>query len=217
MRIRVKICGVSSAEGIAAAIRYGADAIGFVFAESPRRVTPQDALHLSADMPPFVARVAVFRHPSQEDVQTVLEEFGPDVVQSEPDPSVLAVVPQDVSWLPVLHDRASLVADALAYVRRSEHRARAVLLEAPGRGGRGVAADWPRAAELATRIPIVLAGGLTADNVADAIRLVRPYAVDVSSGVESSLGRKDPGRIAAFLRAVRHAEEEIGSTSEIMS
>jgi phosphoribosylanthranilate isomerase len=159
--------------------------------------------------------VAVFRHPSPKDVESVLGRVRPDVVQTEPDPAVLAVVPPGISWLPVFHDRGSLVSDALDYVGQPHNRAGAVLLEAPGRGGRGIAPDWSRAKELAANIPVILAGGLTPENVGDAIRLVRPYAVDVSSGVESSPGHKDPGRIRAFLRAVRQAEEEVRSTSEV--
>lgn len=215
MRMRVKICGVTSREAIAAAVHHGADAVGFVFAESPRRVTVETASVLARHLPPFVARVAVFRHPRPDEVERVVNRLRPHVVQAEGDAAVEAVVPDGTAWLPVLHDHQALVTEAVEYLERSHTHARAVLLEAAGRGGRGIAPSWDRAADLARRIPLVLAGGLTPENVGDAIRLIRPFAVDVSSGVESSPGRKDPERIAAFLSAVRRAERETWPVSEV--
>jgi phosphoribosylanthranilate isomerase len=107
--------------------------------------------------------------------------------------------------LPVFHDGPD-VESQVDFFLQSIGRRSAVLLEASGRGGRGVAPDWNRAAIMANRLRLVLAGGLTTDNVGDAIQQVQPYAVDVSSGVESSTGIKDSARIAEFVRSVREAE-----------
>lgn len=199
MRVRVKICGVTTAAGAIAAARAGADAVGFVFADSPRRIEAGRAAELSRDLPPFVARVAVFRYPDARDVKDVVRRLRPTVVQSEPVDGLEEAIGDGVFWLPVLHDSPDVVA------RASAEKWTALLLEAGGRGGRGIAPDWERAADLASRVHLVLAGGLTAENVGAAIRRVRPFAVDVSSSVESEPGIKDPERIHRFVDAVRGA------------
>jgi phosphoribosylanthranilate isomerase len=251
MRVRVKICGVTTPEGVAAAAGAGADAIGFVLAESSRRVGIDRAADLARDVPPFVARVAVFRHPALDEVEAVLDAFAPDWIQSEPVPGLADRVAGRAHLLTVLHDAPDLAdrierdgTDALDPARAdSSSRAVAnhpvppflspnrgfgdvsrtprlgtpnsvrelfvrppVLLEGPGRGGRGERPDWDRAARIARCTTLVLAGGLTADNVGDAIRRVRPYAVDVSSGVESAPGVKSVLEIERFIAAVRAAE-----------
>jgi len=198
VRVRVKICGVTSRESVRAAVDAGADAVGFVFAESPRRIDVERALELSREIPPFVARVAVFRHPDPETVAEIVQRLCPDAVQSEPVDGLVRA-----KLLPVFHDDSDLV------TRVESFGPSALLLEAAGRGGRGFAPNWERAATLAARYPLVLAGGLCAENVADAIRRVRPFAVDVSSGVESAPGIKDPYRIRSFVDAVRHASRRL--------
>ncbi len=208
MRTRIKICGLRTPEAVQAAVDAGADAVGFVFAESPRRVSPREATRLAALLPPFVARVAVFRYPEATGLADALGRFPADVVQAEPGPALAAADLGGRRWLPVLHDGPGLLAG-----RAPEEDPAAVaedaglaLLEADGRGGRGVRPDWDRAAALARRLRLVLAGGLTPENVEEAIRRVRPWAVDVSSGVESEPGVKDPARIEAFAAAVRRAD-----------
>jgi phosphoribosylanthranilate isomerase len=203
MRLSVKICGVTRREDIEAAVRAGADALGFVFAESPRRIDVERARSLAADLPLSVSRVAVFRHPRPEEVALVLERFAPDVVQSEPDDALNGLLSRGVTWLQVLHGDDPLPE------RSGRETPTSVLLEAPGRGGRGIRADWDRAAELAREVPLILAGGLSPDNVAQAIRRVRPRGVDVSSGVERAPGVKDPARIERFLEEVRRVEREL--------
>lgn len=200
MRVRVKICGLRTPEAVAAAVRSGADALGFVFSASPRRIAVPDARALAAEIPPFVARVAVLWNPDAEEVSRVCDTFLPDVVQCEPGDYGAAPHAGGAAFLAVLHDGPDVAARARALPAGA-----AVLLEAAGRGGRGVAPDWSRAAAIARTRPLVLAGGLTPANVGDAIRTVRPYAVDVSSGVESSPGVKDPGLIERFIEAVSRA------------
>lgn len=201
--VTIKICGVRDAAAARAAAEAGVDALGFVFADSARRVTPDEARRIAADLPPEIERVAVLRRADADDVRRVLDVFPADRVQTEPTPALLAGPFAD-RLLPVLHDDGTLADQAAALSTD-----RPVLLEAAGRGGRGIRPDWSQAAELAARRPLVLAGGLDAGNVQAALRRVRPVGVDVSSGVEHSPGRKSAARIAAFVAAVRnHALEE---------
>ncbi|MFS8525320.1 MAG: phosphoribosylanthranilate isomerase, partial [Limnochordales bacterium] len=211
MTTRVKICGLTSPADVEAAVRAGADAVGFVFAESPRRVSPQKARELARAVPPFVVRVGVFVDETYDAAARIAEDAGLHVIQ--------------------LHGRADeaviLRLQRLGYqvaqaVRMRDERdvnavagtaADAVLLDtfSPGRaGGTGRTFDWrlARAAMAALdargkRLPVVLAGGLTPENVADAVRTVRPFAVDVSSGVETAPGRKCPEKMQRFVRKVR--------------
>lgn len=204
MRVRVKVCGITTAEAVGAAIDAGADAVGFVFAPSPRRLDPRRAADLAALVPPPVARVGVFRHPSPEDA-AIARLVPLDVIQSDwPDLPVLRDAAPATSFVPVFRDSAS-IADEVAAFLVAHPGTRCILAEGP-RSGVGIAPDWSRLAPIARRIRLILAGGLTPENVADAIRTVRPYAVDVSSGVESGRGVKDPVKIRAFLSAVRDAE-----------
>jgi phosphoribosylanthranilate isomerase len=201
--VTIKICGVRDAAAARAAAEAGVDALGFVFADSPRRVTPDEARRIAADLPPEIERVAVFRSADADEVRRVLDLFPADRVQTEPTRALLAGPIAD-RLLPVLHDDGTLAEQTAAL-----SPGRRVLLEAAGRGGRGTRPDWSRAAELAARRPLILAGGLDAGNVQAALRRVRPVGVDVSSGVEDSPGRKSAARIAAFVAAVRyHSLEE---------
>jgi phosphoribosylanthranilate isomerase len=205
--MQVKICGVTTPEAARAAAAGGASAVGFVFAASPRRVTPEQATRLAAGLPPGIATVAVFRHPTRQELDEVLGRFPADMIQVEPGPVVQSALSAGVQLLPVLHDGRELL-ERLASLSR-EHPS-GVLLEAAGRGGRGIRPDWTRAARLARSVPLVLAGGLTPENVTRAIRQVRPAAVDVSSGVESRPGQKDPGLIREFIRRATAADSQIG-------
>ncbi len=206
MRIRVKICGITTANTAAIAAREGVDAVGFVFAKSPRQVSVEQAIKVARCLPSFVSRVAVMRHPTDTQLKHVLARFCPDVLQAEPSEAVLRAVEEtNTRLLPVLHDDDTLD-EQLAKIDTGQVPHRAVILEGPGRGGRGISPNWPRAAALAARLFLVLAGGLRPENVMSAIRRVRPFAVDVSSGVEDLVGVKSPRLIAAFCAAVRHAE-----------
>lgn len=195
MSVFVKICGLTSPEGVAAAVEAGADAVGFVFSPSPRQVTPAAARQLAAALPRGVKRVAVFRHPPPGGIARVLEEFAADWVQSDAvDLSGTDLGGADA--LPVFRSGAPLpplLPELMLYEGADS--------------GTGRVADWDEAAELAPRTRIVLAGGLGPENVGEALARVGPWGVDVSSGVESAPGVKDPARIAAFVAAVRAAEQ----------
>lgn len=194
----VKICGVRSAGIAGAAVEAGADAIGFVFADSPRRVSVAQARRIARGLPSGVVRVAVMRHPTQAEWDEVIEGFRPDWLQTEAADFLRLGACPDVVPLPVFHDDPVLDRRAVASTPQA-------LFEAP-RSGAGQVADWRRAAELARTTRLMLAGGLVADNVAAAIRQVSPWGVDVSSGVESRRGRKDTAKIAAFIEAARSLE-----------
>ncbi len=200
MRVRIKICGVTSPEDARLAAALGADAIGVVLADSPRRVTTAEARAIFAALPPFVHGVAVLRQASLEELIEIAETLRPELLQCEPVDDVERFIGGKTRFLPVLHDEPELLEGARPF------RDRTVLLEGAGRGGRGVAADWGRAAQLSRITRLVLAGGLTAENVGEALDRVAPHAVDVSSGVESAPGIKDPERIEAFIAAVRAGE-----------
>lgn len=196
MRVFIKICGLRTAKALEAAVAAGVDAVGFVFAESPRRVTPRQASQLCAGLSPVVVRVAVMRQPDPAEWQAVADGFAPDWLQAEAADFARLAVDERFGRLPVYRDDA-VPAGALPEGP--------VLFESAV-SGQGQRADWARAAELAGRCQLVLAGGLTPDNVGEAIAAVRPWGVDVSSGVESRRGVKDAGRIEAFVQAVREAE-----------
>jgi phosphoribosylanthranilate isomerase len=199
--VRIKICGVTNGRSAAAAAAAGVDAVGFVFADSPRRLNPAEASRIAADLPPDIERVAVFRLASLDDVRRVLDEFAGAMVQTEPQADLVAALGSRL--LPVLHDGDTLERDSAAVPLGLP-----VLLEAAGHGGRGIRPDWSRACRLARQRRTILAGGLHADNVLDAIRAVRPWGVDVSSGVETSPGVKSPDLIARFVRAVHSGKVE---------
>lgn len=199
MSLWVKICGLTSREGIEAAIEAGADAIGFVFAPSKRRVNAQQATELTRSVPDRITRVAVMQHPAQALVDEVWSIFRPDVLQTDAEDLDALVIPAGLAVLPVF--RGGKEPACLLPAR--------LLFEGPV-SGTGVTADWKTAAALAVRTQLVLAGGLNAANVAEAVRGVRPFGVDVSSGVEREPGVKDPAKIIEFVRAARAAHNGAG-------
>ena len=190
----LKICGMTSPEAVSAALDAQVDAIGFVFAPSPRELQPQHAAQLAAPARGRALCIAVTQHPSQALVEQILSEFAPDVLQTDLDDLAGLRLPANLTVLPV-------VRGALAKVRAVPER----LLFEGARSGSGGPADWRQAMLLAHATQLILAGGLTAANVAAAIQTVRPFGVDVSSGVESSPGRKSPQRIVEFVQAARAA------------
>jgi phosphoribosylanthranilate isomerase len=189
----VKICGLTTPEAVEAAVAAGADALGFVFAESPRQVTPEQAKALCAAVPAHVVRVAVMRHPHKEHWERVLEVFEPNWLQSDAEDFRWIKLPAGSTALPVYRD-SNAPADSDLPDR---------LLFEGTHSGSGRVADWDEARGLAHVAEVILAGGLTADNVADAVRFVRPWGVDVSSGVERARGEKDPDKIREFVARVR--------------
>ena len=186
----IKICGLTTREAVDAAIAAGVDAIGFVFAASKRQVDVLKAVDLARGIPADVLRVAVMQHPAQILVDEVCAIFKPDFVQTDYQDGATVRIP--VPLLPVMRAGRTLPTPLPDRV----------LFEGPV-SGTGSTSDWQRAAELARQTQLILAGGLNASNVADAIKLVRPFGVDVSSGVESEPGIKDTGKIAEFVEIVR--------------
>jgi phosphoribosylanthranilate isomerase len=194
VKLWIKICGLTTEPGVAAAVESGVDAVGFVFAPSSRRVTAERAQALAAAVPASIARVAVMLHPMQQAVDEMLRAFRPDVLQTDASDFDALVLPASLGRLPVLRPQT----------RDPDPLPARVLMEG-ARSGTGEIADWTRARALARRTELVLAGGLDAANVATAIAAVRPFGVDVSSGVEDAPGRKSPQRIVDFVAAARQA------------
>jgi len=193
----IKICGMTTPEAIDAACLAGADAVGFVFAPSPRRVTPADAARLAAHVHSGVLKIAVTQHPEQSLVDAIISSVAPDFLQSDIEDFAGLRLPASTRPLPVL--RASRKPPAGLPPR--------ILFEGPA-SGTGQTGDWETAARLASRTELILAGGLKVANITDAIARVRPFGVDVSSGVESKPGVKDRAKIEAFIRAARKAARE---------
>ena len=206
MRTRVKICGITRVEDAQAASAAGADAIGLVFYRpSPRNVTLERARSIATQTPPFIATVAVFVNPSGEEVEQVIRECGVTLLQFHGEESPESCAAFSRPYIKAARIRPGL--DLIKYLAPYAG-ARAWMLDAFHGdlwGGTGGTFDWSLVPESATR-PIILSGGLTADNVVDAIHRVRPYAVDVSSGVEASKGIKDAAKIAAFIGAVQNED-----------
>ncbi len=204
--MRVKICGVTRVEDATLAAELGASAIGLVFwPGSPRLVEIAQARAIVAALPPFVSAIGVFVDQPDEAVR-VARQIGLGAVQFHGDEP-----PGSYRALPIRVIKAVTIRDASA---REEAAAvppgATVLLDAHDRvkrGGTGRVVDWSIAAMIARERPVILSGGLNAGNVAEAVAAVRPYAIDVSSGVESAPGRKDPARLRALFAALRAADQ----------
>lgn len=200
-QVRVKICGITRVEDALLAVRLGADALGFNFwPESKRYVSPSAASAIVARLPPFVTSVGVFVNQPEAELRAIAAESGVQVFQLHGDEP-----PDLCSRLPLPVIKAIAVDEVRTLSRLLSYEVSAFLLDTPSRGfgGSGVPFDWSLAEGVSEAAPVVLAGGLTPENVAEAIRAVRPYAVDVASGVESAPGVKDPARLARFIAAAR--------------
>ncbi len=198
---RVKICGITNREDAQAAVAAGADALGFVFADSPRRVSAARARQIVDGLPPFITAVGVFVDAAMEQVQQTREQAGLDLVQlhgEEPPEYCERFQGRVLKRFPVYVDDTPKRLRA----RMQGYDVRAYLLD-PGAGS-GQTFRWEIAREI--ELPLIVAGGLTAENVAEVVQIVRPYGVDVSSGVEVAPGKKDPDRVAAFVQAVKEAD-----------
>jgi len=230
-RVRVKIEGLMSAADAVRAAEMGADAIGMVFAESPRRIEPQAARQIVQALPPWVATVGVFVNEDAAAIQRIVDQTGIEYVQlhGEEPPEIVGEIParcikafrvRGEGWLDEVRAWLDGLAD-LGLRHSLKGCPTAVLLDAydpRARGGTGRRFNWDLVAQaraegkLAGVGPIILAGGLTPQCVAEAIRLVQPWAVDVASGVESAPGVKDFDKIAAFLQAVGEASSAFRDT-----
>lgn len=194
----IKICGMTDERAVAAALDAGVDAIGFVFAQSVRRVTPQQAARLAQPARGKLLCVAVTLHPEAALLQEIFTEFQPDVLQTDVEDLATITLPATVKSWPVLRGAPS------ATVAGALHGGQRLVFEGP-RSGTGKVADWSAAGRMADRHQLILAGGLSPDNVTEAIAAVKPFGVDVSSGVEESPGRKSPALIESFVSQARAA------------
>ena len=200
----VKICGLTNELHVQVAVEGGADAVGFVFADSVRRVEPLQAARIASLVPETVKRVAVMLHPSNEEWQAVLRDFAPDVLQTDAADFESLEVPASVECWPVYRE-GNKVTDTF----RAALKVSVTYLYEGARSGSGETVDWSQAAELARTGNMILAGGLSVTNVAEAISIVRPFGVDVSSAVESAPGEKDSQLIRDFISAAKAAEKNL--------
>jgi phosphoribosylanthranilate isomerase len=206
-RVRVKICGITRAAEAGWCVSAGADAVGLVFAESPRRLSPDRARRVAAAIPPFLVRVGVFADQEPGFICEMCRLCGLQAVQLHGDEP--AARRGEYPPLPVIK---ALRMSGGGPSRPPRFPADAWLLDSGGperAGGTGRTFDWKLVRGLRLRAPLILAGGLNPENVAEAVRRVRPFAVDASSGVESAPGRKSREKIMAFVRAAHGAQRGV--------
>ena len=214
MRVRAKICGITRPDDARLAAAHGADAIGLVFyAPSPRVVSIDQAREIAAAVPAFVTITGLFVDAPAAQVEATLAAVPLDLLQFHGAESPADCARFARPWIKAVRMRetADVAREAAAYAG-----ARALLLDSyqPGTpGGTGKSFDWARI-PAACDLPLILAGGLSPDNVADAIRSVRPWAVDVSGGVESGKGIKDADKITRFLAAVARVNQALRQSQE---
>lgn len=200
--VKVKVCGITNLEDAMAAVECGADALGFVFAPSPRQVTLEIVRDIVMQLPPFVYKVGVFVDSDLHTVRSTSLTCGLDLVQlhgSENQAYCAALFPRAIK---------AFVASPSALERLKSFRVAAYMLDRDKAVSNVAEIDhWELARQAGNRGRVVLAGGLTPDNVARAIEIARPYAVDVASGVEQSPGKKDHAKLRAFIQAARQAAQ----------
>lgn len=212
MMIQIKLCGMTRPEDALAAEAAGANAVGFIFAPSPRQITAEQARRISKELGPFISRVGVFVNATRDEIAAVLDQVDLDVLQlhgSETPEQVEALLPLGRRVI-----KSIRVKDAESLARLDEYPVDTFLLDSyvPGvPGGTGHIFDWSLATEIARKRRIILAGGLTPDNVAEAIKVVQPFGVDTSSGVEESPGVKDHEKMQQFIARARSSYHEYAS------
>jgi len=202
--VRVKICGIRAFEDALFAVTHGADALGFVFASGPRRIHPREVRNIIRRIPPYIQTVGVFVNQKPSHVETVRRYCGLDFVQlhgEEPPEECRELMPRVIKAVRVSDE------SSVRNAERYKGCVRALLFDAcseDARGGTGRTFDWDLAVRgKALGLPLILSGGLKPSNILQAIRVVRPYAVDVSSGVEKSPGEKSSPLVRRFLHQVR--------------
>lgn len=207
-RVRVKICGITRPEDGVTAARAGADAIGLNFyKQSPRAVSIDNANLIIRELPPFITKVGLFVNNTASEIHSVLSNVNLDMLQFHGDEQQEACAQFGIPWLKAIRMKPGLNLPELA---EKFEKCAGLLLDscvAGMAGGSGHTFDWSMVSPGLNK-PVILAGGLHADNVQEAIRKVRPYAVDVSSGVESAAGIKDSLKVAGFIRQVRETNCE---------
>jgi len=206
--VKVKICGITNWADARMAVEAGADFLGFNFyRRSPRYIEPAKAGAIVRRLPKGVGAVGVFVNEDQEAIVKIADDVGLDAVQlhGEESPGLVA----RLAWVQQVI-KAFRVSESLDYEKIRQYPGTTAILldgfDAKRRGGTGKTFDWKLARRMGKRVPIILAGGLTAENVSEAIRIARPYAIDVCSGVERAPGKKDAGKMRAFVRAAKGPE-----------
>lgn len=209
----VKICGITRIEDAVSAARFGADAVGFVFADSPRRVTPSAAREITRGMPDGPARVGVFVDCPLEEVRAIVDYCGLDAVQLHGDEGYEYCAALGGHAIKALQVNGTLdIARATRYAQ--EGACEALLLDgfdSRKRGGTGRTFDWKMVRMIEGKPRVIIAGGLSPASVADAVKTARPYGVDVSSGIEIEPGVKDPVLMYRFIEKARKADYEVSS------
>lgn len=200
--VRVKICGLTCVADALLAVEYGADALGFIFAESPRRVSPTQVAAIVAALPPYVCKVGVFVDHPVELVREIMTFCGLDFAQlhgKENEQYCATLFPRVI--------KALTISDASGLTSLARYQVAAYLLDLDKERSGNLASHWELARQATAYGLIILAGGLTPANIREAIAIAQPYAVDVSRGVESSTGKKDLHKMRDFLRAVKGADK----------
>ncbi len=208
--VRVKICGITNTEDAVMAIEAGADALGFVFhGKSPRFITPDNAAEIIRKLPPFVTTVGLFVNPDIGFVNSTADSCGIDIIQLHGDETADFCSRVNRRVVKVFRIRNE---ESLSSIK--DYRVAGFLLDAyspEAYGGTGKTFNWDIARDAKKYGPVILAGGLSPENVRQAIERVKPYAVDVSSGVEAAPGRKDPGKVREFIKMAKG----VGRNNEI--
>lgn len=205
--VRVKVCGITEYEDAIAAVQRGASALGFIFASGPRKITPEKARDIIRSLPPFVKTVGVFVNEMPSSIRAIIDLCGLDLIQlhgDEPPELCHELMPYTIKALRIKNE------SILQSIEPYRGKVRALLLDTYMKdkpGGTGKTFDWNLAVKIkALGIPIILSGGLGPSNIEDAIKTVRPYAVDVNSGVEESPGKKNPMLIKELFEKIMRAE-----------
>ena len=197
----VKVCGTTSEEDALLAIAMGADALGFIFAPSPRQIAPGRVADIVKRLPPEILTVGVFQDEAAQRVVEIVHGTGLKAAQLSGHESaeITRWIAERVFTIKAFRAGSDAITDGLSY------GARAIMIDSPSGGGSGHVFDWQLADGAPPGVPLILAGGLSPENVADAIAAVQPWGVDACTGVEASHGKKDPRKLRAFIAAAKAA------------
>ncbi len=208
MRTRIKFCGCTSLHDVMLAVQTGADAVGLIFAPSPKRITEGEARHIAEKLPPFITPVGVFVNPKREEIDRARAIFPDLVIQLSGNESPSFASSLEGKVIKAIHvapdDENTDELERLA----NEHPRAIVLYDTKSDGlpgGTGLSFSWRAISPIARERQIIVAGGLTPENVSNCVRTVRPYGVDVRTGIETD-GRKDPMKMRAFVQAIKDTD-----------